>query len=127
MKRVPVARRMALARAAATGLYGALAHRFGAEGAQGVRGLGEENLGAGDVGKGRDVVVAERRGGDLSGAVDVDMLIERAADGLGDAALDLTSALQRVHDRAGVGGMDAAENADFARRAGERRRGRPAR
>ena len=42
------------------------------------------------------------------------LLVQRAADGLGHAALDLAAALFGVHHGAGVGGLDRLQDADLA-------------
>lgn len=71
------------------------------------------DLGARDVRVLGEPVAAEGGGGDLAAVVDPYGLEERGTEGLGDAALDLAAALHGVHDLAGVGGVDAAEDADL--------------
>ena len=61
--RTPMASVTALARAGATGLYGRLAHRLRAVGAELVGGVGEVDLGVGHVGHLGDVVVPQDGGG----------------------------------------------------------------
>ena len=71
----------------------ALAHRLGAQRPDRVGRLGEEDLGARHVREGGQVVVAEFGVGDAAVRVDHHLLVERRAERLRDAALDLAAAL----------------------------------
>ena len=95
-------------------MIGRLADRLRAEGTVTVVGVGEEDLGAGDVGEGRNAVIPEGGIHDGAGRVDHHPLEEGRADPLGDAALELSPRLHGVDDRAGVEGLHALQDADLA-------------
>ena len=77
-------------------------------------GVGEEDLGSGDVGKGGNVVIP--KGGIHDGARRVERhpLEEGSPNPLGDTALDLPPGLHGVDDRAGVERLHTLQDADFA-------------
>ena len=79
-----------------------------------VEGIGEIDLGARNIGKRRQVIVAEFRIDHAAAVVDHHLLIERGAERLRDAALDLAAALHGIGDPAGIGGLHAFEDLDFA-------------
>src|SRR4029078_4438052 len=92
----------------------ALAHRLGSVRADRVAGLGEIDLLARDVGKRRDVIVAKRRIDHAPRGIAQELFVERGAERLRDTAFDLPPALHGIDDAAGVGGVDALQNPDFA-------------
>ena len=78
------------------------AHRFGAHRSQRVRGVGELNLGARNIRKRRQVIVAEAGIGDAAALVDDHLLIQRRAERLRDAAFDLSAVDRRIQRAAHV-------------------------
>ena len=91
-----------------------LAGGFRAERTVGVVGVGKEDLGAGNIGEGRDAVVAEGRIDHFSVVVEDHALEQTAADALRNRPLDLPAALHGVEDRSGVRGVDALQDANFS-------------
>src|SRR6202020_719241 len=88
--------------------------RLGPERPERIMSRGEQDLRARDITELRQVVVAEDPGGDPPGRVDVDVLVQRGPQGLGDAALDLAPALPWIDHRARVGRLHAAQDPDLA-------------
>src|SRR5215469_2033943 len=60
------------------------------------------------------MIVAKARIDDAAIFVDHHFLVERGAEGLGHAALDLAAALRGIADATGVGGLHTFENFDLA-------------
>ena len=111
---MPVASARALPNGRGDGNDGRLADRLRTERAIAVVGVGEIDLGSGDVGEGGDAVIPESGVHDGAGLVDHHPLEQRGADPLGDSALDLPARLHGVDDRAGVEGLHALQDADLA-------------
>ena len=82
----------------ADGNDGRLADRLRTEGTITVVGVGEEDLGSGDVGEGRNAVIPEGGIHDGAGRVDHHPLEEGRPDPLGDSALELSPRLHGVDD-----------------------------
>src|SRR3954452_21369231 len=77
-----------------------LAHRLRPQRSDRIGCLGEEDLGAGHVGEGGQVVVAEFGIGHAAVRVDHHLLVERCTERLRDTAFDLTAALHGIGDDA---------------------------
>jgi hypothetical protein len=60
------------------------------------------------------MIVAEFRIDDAAAIVDHHFLVERGAQRLRDAAFDLAAALHRIGDAAGIGGLHALQDLEFA-------------
>src|SRR5215471_1272224 len=60
------------------------------------------------------MIVAEARIDHAAACIDHHLLIERGAERLRDAALDLAAALHRIGDAAGIGRLYALQNLDLA-------------
>src|SRR3954464_15381631 len=91
-----------------------LAHRFRAQRADRVGGLGEEDFGAGHIREGGKMVVVSSRVDDAALRIDHHLLVERGTECLLADAIDLTAALHGIRDLAGVRRMHAPEKPGLA-------------
>ena len=110
----PVASRIAATTAAVDEMVGGSPTPLAPNGAPGSgSSMMAATVSVGQVERGRDEVVGERRVADPP-VVDHDLLHQRQADALGDAALELAEQLERVQDPADVLGGGEVDQADEA-------------
>ena len=104
----------------------AFALGLGAQRADRVDRVGEEDVGVRRVGEGRNAAVAQLRVHHVALVMD-HVLDQRPAVAHGDGAIELAAALHRIDRPADVGGMHAVQDADLAGDRDARRAARPAR
>src|SRR5262249_45707756 len=89
-----------------------LAHALGTQWAENIRGLGEIDLAAWDVGISRDPVVPERRVDDPSLLVEDHFFVKGPSQSLGNPAFDLPPYLYRIDHHPGIDSLNALEDLD---------------
>ncbi len=107
--RTPHALAIAFANAGATGLKGAFTHRFRAERPELVVRVGKQYFGDRQIPDLGNVIIAQLRI-DHPTFFDDDLLRQRSAERLSHTAFHLPAQLCRVHDGAGIGGLNRLQD-----------------